>query len=214
MTSPDHPDSGETAQREERWLAERLAALDHAVPPVTVASIRARAMRPVRSWPRIAAGIALALGAAGVAYAAPGSPLPQVVSRLVHLVAGGREAAPPARTRDEVAPSGISVPPGERLTVSVNARSGDTAIVSLSLGSEVMVRVTGGGASFTAEAHRLLVEREGAPARIEVLVPRTALWVTLAVGDSTLWLKRGTRIQSPAEPDARGHYRLPLKESR
>ena len=207
MTSPHHPESDEIEQREERWLAERLAAVDHAAPRVTLGGIRARAARPIRPWARIAAGLALVLAAAGVAYAAPGSPLPRILSRLVRIVSTGSETPAPTPRQSDAAPSGISVLPGERLTVVVNPKAGDTAVVSLTPDAEVMLRVTGGEAAFSAEAERLLVNREeGRPARIELLVPKTARSVALMVGGRRLWLKTGARIQSPVKPDSAGKY--------
>ncbi|HEY9014324.1 MAG TPA: hypothetical protein VIM84_04620, partial [Gemmatimonadales bacterium] len=184
------------------------------VPPVTLARIRARAVRPVRPWVRIAAGIALVLAAAGVAYAAPGSPLPRILSRLVTMVSTRPETRAPGPRQSDATPSGISVPLRERLTVVVDAKSGDTAVVSLSPGTEVMLRVTGGEAAFSAEAERLLVTHEGGPARIELLVPKTARSVALTVAGRRLWLKTGARIQSPVEPDTAGNYVLPLTSAR
>src|SRR5918995_1770224 len=80
------------AESEESWVLERLSTLDHVPPPVTVGSVMARARRSA-AWTRLAAGIILALGAAGVAYAAPGSPLPGALRRIVHLIAPDRKPA-------------------------------------------------------------------------------------------------------------------------
>src|SRR3954469_17130716 len=82
------------AQQEEAWLREQFGRLDHTVPRVTAGSVIGQGARRMRAWVRLAAGVVLALGLAGVAYAAPGSPLPAALRRLIHLVAPASQPTP------------------------------------------------------------------------------------------------------------------------
>src|SRR5688500_7027672 len=64
------------AERDEAEVHALLRRVDHPAPAVSAEAVAARAGRaPDRGWGRWAAGILLALTAAGAAYAAPGSPL-------------------------------------------------------------------------------------------------------------------------------------------
>jgi hypothetical protein len=200
------------ARREDAWIRERLGLLDHALPTITAGSVVARAGRSWRGWQRLAASIILALAAAGAAYAAPGSPLPGLVRRLVHRpvpAPSPREAPPLPDTR--ISRAGIAVAPGDRLTIEfASPEPGDTAVVSLSDNSEVTIRASGGMTSFASEPNRLIVRQSGAPARFEILVPRDAPWVMLTVGQRRLWLKAAARVDGSGSSGGVGRHVLPL----
>jgi hypothetical protein len=183
--------------REEIWLREQLRTLDHVPPSVTAQSIMARARKGRDARRRLAAGFILALAASGAAYAAPGSPLPGAIDRLIHtLVPAKKPTTQPAL--DSLPQAGIAVPPGERFIVEfASAQAGDTADVSLIHGDKVVVKVLGGATTFVSEAERLVVRHEGTPGKFQVQVPRDAPSVKLVVGDRPLWVKQGSRIDGP-----------------
>jgi len=201
------------ARGEDAWIRDRLGLLDHVLPPITARSVVARAGRSWRGWQRVAASIILALAAAGAAYAAPGSPLPGLIKRLVH----GEEVPAPSPRETPLLPdtlvsrAGIAVVPGDRLTIEfASPEPGDTAVVSLSDGSEVTVRAAGGKTTFASEADRLIVRQSRAPARIEIRIPRTAPAVELKVGQRSILMKRNSRVTTDIVPDSAGRYLLPI----
>jgi hypothetical protein len=200
------------ARREVAWIRERLGTLDHAPPPITARSVMTRAGRARRSWQRLAASVILALAVAGAAYAAPGSPLPALIRRVVHGLApvvrpGEAPPTPDARPSQ----SGIDVAPGDRLTIEfASPQLGDTAVVSLSDGSEVTVRASGGKTTFVSEPDRLIVRQSRAPARFQIRVPRAAPVVELKVGDRSILTKRSALVTTDIEPDSAGRYLLPI----
>lgn len=205
----------ESAGREVDWLDRRLQALDHEPPAVTAAALarRAAASRAWWGW-RWAAGVMLALGLAGVAWAAPGSPLPGLVRRVAEWASRGSRVPPaPVATPDPERPgdaAGISVPPGPELVIEFgSAPAGGTINVELADGAEVAVRGPAGAATFTSEEERLVVHRSGPPSAFEVRVPRTAPRVEIRAGATRLFLKAGDRVTAPV-PQVDGRYALTL----
>lgn len=200
------------ARHEDAWIRERLGLLDHVLPPITARIVVARAGRSWRGWQRLAAGIILALAAAGAAYAAPGSPLPGLIRRLVHgPVPASSPREIPSLPDTLVSQAGIAVAPGDRLTIEfASPEPGDTAVVSLSDDSEVTIRVSGGKTSFASESNRLIVKQSGAPARFEIRVPRAAPVVELKVGERSILTKRSSKVTTDVEPDRAGRYLLPI----
>jgi hypothetical protein len=198
------------AKRDEAWTFEQFRQLDHLAPHVSVQSIVARSARKSYSWQRLAAGIVLAIGMAGIAYAAPGSPLPGLLDRVIGLVMPA--PAPPSSRIPPPAPpnpAGIAVDPGERLTIAFPSReTPDTAVVSLTEGNEVVVRALGGTTTFDWEATRLLIRHSGAPARFDIGIPRNAPWVELKAGERSMLVKRNSRVTADVAPDSGGRYRL------
>jgi hypothetical protein len=201
------------AEREEQWVLDRIRRLDHGQPRVSLEDVVAANARRAPAWGRLAAGIFLALVAAGVAYAAPGSPLPRVIDRLIQLMSPARDAAVDTTGSRPAAEShaGIAVEPGERLTIELApGQALDTVVVSLSNGAEVVVRARGGTTTFTSDPDRLAVKHAGEPGTLEIQVPRASPLVELRMGSYRLWLKQGSRITSEVPPDSEGRYRLPL----
>jgi hypothetical protein len=204
------------AEREERWVLERLRRVDHAPPPVVVEAIMGRGRRRAVGWGRLAAGMLLALAAVGVAYAAPGSPFRGVLRRIVEWVGASSKApshaAPSAKAGGGQA--GIAVAPGDRLTIAfAGDQSGGTATVSLTDGADVVVRALGGTTTFTSEVDRLSIEHRGAPGRFEILIPRGAPSVEIRVGGRRSFLTEGSRVETEYPRDAQGRYLVPLSRS-
>lgn len=206
----------EAAGREVDWLDGRLQTLDHDPPAVTAAVLARRAAAPRAGWRwRWAAGVALAVGFAGVAWAAPGSPLPGLVRRLTEWASGGSPVAPaptatpdPDRRGDD---AGISVRPGAELVIEFGSTpAGGTIDVELTAEAEVVVRGPAGAATFTSEEERLVVQRSGSPAAFEVQVPHDAPRVEIRAGATRLFLKAGERITAPVlQVDGRYSLSLP-----
>jgi hypothetical protein len=201
------------AEREESWLFERLARLDHPAPAISVRDvIEAGSRRPAR-WRRLAAGIILAVGTAGLAYAAPGSPLPHWVHRIAEAIAPSRPRAPETTPPPlpPVAQAGIAVDPGERFLIQISPNQGlDSAVLLLTDNAELTVRARGGITSFTSDVGRLGVAHTGASGTVEIQVPRAAPRVELLWGGRQIWLKDRAQIRSAAPADAEGRYHLKL----
>lgn len=204
------------SEREEAWMLDQFRRLDHARPGLNAQAIL-DAPRPGRAfrWGRMAAGFFLMLAAAGVAYAAPGSPLPRIIDRIIELVSRAPEkrvkAAPPGTAME--AQAGIAVLPGDRLTiVFLGDPAQDTAIVSLTDSAEVVVRALGGSTTFTTDQDRLLIQRRGAPARFEILIPRQAPLISINVGARRRWMKLRAGVVGEATLDRQGRYVLPLSQ--
>jgi hypothetical protein len=196
------------AEAEESWVLERLGTSDNIPPRVTAGTVMIRARRAAPPWTRLAA--------AGVAYAAPGSPLPGALKRIVQLIAPARESTPePLPAPPSMEPqAGIAVVPGARLGIDiVPGQVVDTAVVSLTDGTEVVVTARGGATTFSSDPDRLTIRRSGPPARLEILVPRQAPSLSIRVGDRRLWLKTDSRILSDASADSQGRYVLPLSRN-
>lgn len=205
------------AGREEAWIFEQLAGLDHAPPSVSIETMVPAVGGWRRGWGRMAAAIALTLAAAGVVYAAPGSPLPGAIRHAVDWLGLQRPTAPPAARApvDAASPAGIAVVPGASLIVAFDVgRVPDTAIVRLTDGADVEVRSLGGGATFTSGPGLLSIEHHGAPVRFDVLIPRLALAVEIRSAGRRLLLKRRYSVVAPSDSDSAGRYVLPLSPSR
>ena len=200
----------------EVWILARLRGLDHPVPRVNPRTLLPARRSAARGYQRLAAGIVLAVAAAGAAYALPGSPLPGVVHRIVELVRGtpGHQAPTGITPQPEAGfQAGIAVNPGDRLTILFPAQSGGWAVVSLADGGDVMVRALD-GATFTSDVDRLLIEHRAVlEPRYEIQIPRAAPLVEIQVGGRRVLLQQRGRIITGVAPDAQGRYRLALSGS-
>jgi hypothetical protein len=200
------------ARREEKRIFDLLRHLDHPAPAV-VPDLPVVRDRWMATWGRRAAGIVLALGVAGVAYAAPGSPLPRWVDHVVQRVRG----TPPRAAETLPQPSalaGIAVTPGVRFTIAfAEPQARGEATVSLGDGRDVTVRSKGGGATFTSGAEGLRVDNRGSVADYEIELPRGAGRIEIRVGSRRLLLLEKGRVVTPASADSLGRYRLELSES-
>jgi hypothetical protein len=211
------------AHRLEAELFSGLTALDDATPLVTrdhivaprevkVAGGRAAgASSGVWRW---AAGILLVIGASGVAYAAPGSPLRWLVARVSDWI-----RTPPTNSdRGPVTPAapdagGVMMNPGERAVIELRSvQPSDTLRVMLVDAAQIAVRSVGGLVTFESDPDRLSLSNASGIATIEVLIPRTAPRVEIVAGGRQLYLKEGRTISSIAADTTGGrHIILPAR---
>jgi hypothetical protein len=210
------------AQREDGAVRALLRAVDDPAPRVTAAAVaaRARAAGAPRGEARRsaalrwAAGVVVAIGIAGVAYAVPGSPLPRWIRAVVQWAGGAPEtppAPPAAETSEPSHVAGIAVAAGERLlVVFAAAQPSGVARVSLSEGDEVVVRAPLGSATFTTDDERLVVHNEGSSASFEIEIPGDAPQIEILVAGERVFLKSGPRVAIGGVDAPGGPYVLPL----
>lgn len=199
------------AEREEHAIFELLKHVDHAAPVVDVETLVSRERGASAVWGRRVAGILIAAGLAGAAYAVPGSPVPGWLSHVSGWITG----RVPSPTEESPPPlpvtSGISVPVQEQFTIHFTAdQAGGVTEVWLTDGPNIVVRVIGGTATFTTDVDRLTIENRESTADYEIEVPRDASWVEIYVGSRRLILKDGDRFVTEVPADAQGRYVLPL----
>lgn len=201
------------AARDEEELNALLRHVDHPPPPVEAEALVARARGHGLGTGRRAAGILLALGAAGAAYAAPGSPLPGWVAGIVDWVAGPpeRTASPPPAPVAEPGAAGIAVAAGQRFVILFSAHQTDgLASVTLTGESALVVRAPNGAAAFTSDVDQLVIENEGSSADFQIHIPRDAPWVEIRVAGRRVFWKHGSQIVTEGRVDAQGRHLLPL----
>jgi len=99
--------------------------------------------------------------------------------------------------------AGIAVAPGRALVILFTSPQVEgQAQVSLTDGTEVVVRAPSGTATFTADVDRLVIDNPGSRATFEIQIPRAAPWVEIRVQGVPIFLKEGSRVT--------GSYLLPL----
>jgi hypothetical protein len=203
------------ARREEAEVFALLGAVDDPVPSADIAAIErtADAFGTRRlSW---AAGFVLALGIAGVAYAAPGSPLQRWMSTFADWL-----RPDPQRTHTSSAPpsassalAGVAVVPGQRLVIAFTSTQAEGAVrVRLTDSAQVVVRAQSGAATFTSDADRLVIDNRGGRGTFEIHVPRSAPRVEIVVGGTRLFFKDGDRVAAGGLADTAAVYLIPLRE--
>jgi hypothetical protein len=206
------------AEREEAELYGRLAALDHAPPELDASAVfglaeEAAAGRFGRAaWMRWAAGIVLGLGVAGVAYAAPGSPLREWIAEL----AGSGDPPPelPAPSAPEAAGGGgVGLAPGDRLRIELSGITAGAAVRALFTdAAELRAGGGSGQVTFTLAPGRLLVGPVGTDT-IQLEIPRTAPLVEiLSDGREVAVAELGALQVDGASMDGPGPFVLPLSE--
>jgi hypothetical protein len=138
-----------------------------------------------------AAVVLLALGVAGVAYAAPGSPLRQ----WAHAVAVWLRGETP---QPEASGAGIAVAPGQNLIILFTSTQREgSARVSLTDRADVVVRAPVGAATFSLEADRLVIDNKHSRASFEIQIPRAARRVEIRVAGARRFLKDGPAVTAP-----------------
>jgi hypothetical protein len=203
------------ARREEAEVFALLRAVDDPVPSADVAVIERRAgtlgTRRL-SW---AAGIVVALGIAGVAYAAPGSPLQRWMATLT-----GWLRPDPQRTQTSSsgplpssALAGVAVAPGQRLVIVFTSTQtvGDVR-VRLTDSAHVAVQAPSGSAMFTSDSDRLVIDNRAGLGTFEIEIPRSAPRVEIVVGGTRRFLKEGGRVAADGPADTAAVYVIPLRE--
>ncbi|MGH7567470.1 MAG: anti-sigma factor family protein [Gemmatimonadales bacterium] len=195
------------AERDENEVHALLRAVDHPVPRLDPEAVAARVRAHGLLAPRIrwAAGILLALGLAGVAYAAPGSPLRRWVRAVAERLGGGSSRPPapaPPQTPDSGI-AGIAVVPGRALVIRFTApQTVGQAQVSLTDGAEVVVRAPIGAATFTSDVGQLVIDNRGSSGagggNFAIQIPRAAPRVEIWVAEQRVFLKEGARVIGPS----------------
>lgn len=200
------------ATREQVEVFELLRTIDHPPPHASMLSIAARARGPRRRWGERAAAIIVALAAAGVAYAAPGSPLPDLLRRVIAPDERAPRAPSPVRpppVREST--GGITVAPGNRFTIVFTAsQASGVATVSLTNGEDVVVRATGGSPSFASDVDRLSIDNTKGDASFAIEIPRNAPWVEIRIGDRRILLATPSGVRADGRRDADGRYLIRL----
>jgi hypothetical protein len=202
----------DAARAEEHRIFGLFREVDHPLPEADPRAILAAGRSPRTRWQRWAAGLLLVVAAGGAAYAAPGSPLPAALDRLLATLAPPQSRPGTYATAADTAPpgAGIAVAPGERLTIRFVVE-GDGAVATLSLtdGDEAVIRAVEGAATFRSDVEHLSVRSSG-PARFEILIPRSAPWVEVRAGDTPVFLKRAADVVAETQAGADGRYTLTL----
>ena len=201
----------EQARVDEAGIFALLARVDHALPAVDPRVVFDRRASAAGQWGRRAAAILVGAAIAGVAYAAPGSPVPGLLERLVRS-GDGVQGGPPPSEAEHRPPGGggIAVEPTGGLVVDLAAAGeGAVATVALSDGDEVVVRAVEGTATFSSDPGRLSV-LGSAEALIEILIPRSAASVEVRIGAVPVFRKLADGAVTALPADSAGHYRIPL----
>jgi anti-sigma factor RsiW len=218
------------AMGEKSEIFSLLERLDEGVAKVVdVESVvaRARALgipatrRSRSNWSRWAAGFLLAIGIAGAAYAIPGSPVRAWVDAVMdRIVPGGadRPAGNAGAPVSGVVPpgvsaAGVSVEPGTALLIRFTAAGERSVRISLTGGSDVVVRAPAGAASYDSGPDILTINPRGSAAMFEIAIPRTAPRVEVRVGDERIFLQERGQVTAASPPDSEGAYTLPLGAS-
>ena len=204
------------AEEENAWVVARLRELDHPAPDLDLDAIVRRRDGRMRGWGRWAASILVVVSVAGVAYAAPRSPLGGIFGRMSAWMLGDRRevTAPASPARDPVA-AGTAVVPGDSLRIVFLAEQPDgVATVSITSASVAQVRAIDDIATFTVDPDRISIDNRGSRARFELDIPASARRVEVLVGDRRILLKDGARVITDAPLDPDGMYRIALFVSR
>ena len=201
------------AEEEMNEVHGLLRLVDHPMPAIRAEAVAARARRHDSAWLRRAAGILLAVGIGGAVYAAPGSPVRGWVHAMVKRIGYRAEQVTPTPMRGpDSRIAGIAVDPGLKLVILFTSpQAAGEAKVSLTDGTEVVVRAPLGVATFTSGVDQLVIDNRGSLASFEIQIPRAAPWVEIRVAGGSLFLKAGAQITTnqPVEPQA--PYIFPLK---
>jgi hypothetical protein len=108
--------------------------------------------------------------------------------------------------------AGIAVIPGRNLLIIFTSpQTEGQALVSLTDGTDVVVRATMGAATFTSDVDRLVIDNQGSTATFEILIPRAAPRVEIRMGGDRIFLKDGLRVTTRESTDPRGPYLVPLR---
>ena len=212
---------------DEDEVHELLRHLDHPMTQVDVRDL----MRPPQSvrWSRVgqAAAVLVMFGIAGVAFAAPGSPLSSWIVKVVERAIHGSSiehvvppppvahvATPSVPTPSKPRISGVAVAPGPKLAiVFANTQSVGDLRVSLVDVAAVTVRTENGAATFTSSEGRLVVSNAGSQASFDIEVPVGAPRIEILVAGALRFVKDGQHI-SAASASRRGElYIVPLQSS-
>ncbi len=200
-------------------VGDLLRHLDHPVPTLRATDVMRRVT--TRRWEVMgrAAAVLLVIGLGGVAWAAPGSPLPRLVASVSAWITRTSAApvtpvAPPIQPVAAPTPtafSGVAVAPGRRLIILFRATQvSGTARVSVEDVPDVSVRTLVGGAAFTSTNDELIVDNRGSVAPFEIVIPRAAAQVEIRVEGRRVFFKDGARVSAPGATQTGTTYEIAL----
>lgn len=184
-----------------------LERLDHPQPAADAATVMRQAPATRLHWIRRAAAIFLTIGAAGAAYAAPGSPVPAWLDRIVTRIA--------ATPLDSVAPQfgdgaggGIEIDPSNAIAIVFTSNGDGEVRIAVRDTVRLSVRAVRGHATFVSESDRLVIENRDSSEDFEIIVPRTARSVEIRVAGQVRFRKEDANIRTAARLDARADQYL------
>jgi hypothetical protein len=197
-------------ERDQKEVYRLLQRVDSPPPAITAAEVAAAARASRFEWGRLAAGILLAVGLAGGAYAMPGSPLRDWIRGARDTIQGSERPPTPVEPPMPLM-AGLAVPPGERLVILFErAHPQSQARVSIGDWTEVRVRGPSGGATFGSEADTLRVGNRDSTATFEIEIPRDARKVEIRVAGTRIFAKDGPRIVAQGAGGTEKVYLLSL----
>jgi anti-sigma factor RsiW len=217
-------------QQDMSELNAELQLLDVSPPAVRAGTLAMRARgRRQRRWTMMAAA-SLFIGVAGIASAAPRSPVRQWLQAIAARFGLTSESvAPPSaplpRT-DSVPPaaipatrsadaSGVALVPGAMLRIVFDLLpTGGLVTVRMSDDPSVIVRAAPGTAVFRSGATELRVTTIVPDARFELQIPSSAGRVIVLEGRRTLLTKIDAVVRSAWSADSTGARRIPLGQVR
>lgn len=206
------------AERQDGEVARLLRLVDHAPPKVDLRTMIARAPAPRAEWRRWAAGLMLAVGLAGAAYAATDTSFRRWIAAALETTGARAAKAPhaqPPALASGAGVSGIAVTPGRAFLILFTSEQREgKARLSLTDGPDVTVRTSIGAATFTSDIGRLLIENAGSSASVDIEIPRAAARVEIQVAGRRIFLVQRARVTTTAAPDSVEHYQLPLTAPR
>ena len=195
------------ARGEEARLAAGLRLIDHPVPAAAPPRLVRQRLAPAGGL-RWAAAVALLLGAAGVAYAIPGSPLRRWIAAVVRRAPTLPARPVPEATPEPARPSGVAVAPGRVLVVAFELPGGGSrAAVVLTDGADVVVEAESGKPAFSTEPGRLVV-RSTEPGTFAIRIPRRAPRVEIRSDGRRVFSISGGVATVP--PDSTGGWTVVL----
>jgi hypothetical protein len=161
---------------------------------------------------QLAAGFAIAVGIAGVAYAVPGSPLRAWVESVVAKIGARPAPRAPVGEGPDSGIAGIAIVPGPSTLILFTTRqSAGNARITLTDGAEIAVHGPGAAATYTSTDDRLLIDNRGSVADFEIAVPNHAVRVEIRVDGERLFFKDGGHIFAAGPGDSAGRYVVSLR---
>jgi hypothetical protein len=194
--------------RAEHRLFATLQAID-TPPPLRMPHFDARPRTSRRWLAQLVASIG-GLAIAGIAFAAPGSPLPGLLRRVTQSTPTVSAPSPPPAA-GPATDAGIAVTPGRRLAIDVAHGSGAAmAMITLTDSGEVTLRAVGGRPSFSSGVDRVAIRNVEGVTALFIEIPRAAPYVELRVDGKRVLVKDGSEIATAARRDDAGRYAVPL----
>jgi len=195
--------------RSEEQVFATLQAIDT---PAPLRFLEPDAGSPARRrWlVRLAAAVG-GLAIAGIAFAAPGFPLPDLLRRIRQSTPTA-SPTPPSPAPEPATNAGIAVTPGRRLAIDV-ARGSGTAVATVSLtdSADVILRAVGGRPSFSSGVDRVAIRNVEGITALFIDIPRAASHVELRVDGARVLVKDGLEVTTGVRRDSAGRYLFPLR---